>query len=287
MTTLWAGLGAGAVYALVALTFNIPLAASGVFNFAQPQFTMLGGFLAFEGLRQGWPLLLVLGACVVVGGLLGVLEERVAIRPFVRNTTSRAALVTTVGFAVVLEGVAHVIWGTTPQAVPFPGTDSTLDVAGGRLGVLDLTVLILAVVACLSAEIATRTTGWGLANRATTIDPTAAELRGIDVTAVRRRAFALAGALACAVGPLVAAQVTASVTLGNNLLILAFVALCLGGFGSHVGCLVGGVAVGLVQALGARYLNGDWALVLLFAVLVALLLARPSGLFGARRQRTV
>ncbi|GAA2372108.1 branched-chain amino acid ABC transporter permease [Dactylosporangium salmoneum] len=287
MTIVWSGLGMGALYALVAFTFNVPLAASGVFNFAQPQYMMLGGFLAYEGFRLHLPVIVTFALCLAVGAAIGLVEDRVAIRPFERNTTSRAALVTTVGFAVAMQGVAYVFWGTTPKVVPLAGSGTTLDVAGGRLGALDLTLVILAIVACLGFAVLSQRTRWGLANRAATTNPEAAQLRGINVRGVRWLSFAIAGGLACGLGPVVAAQVTASVDLGNNLLILGFVALAIGGFGSYLGCLVGGFGVGLIQALGARYLNGDWAFILLFAVLVLLLLVRPSGLFGTKRLRVI
>ena len=287
MTLVWAGLATGAVYALVGLSFTIVLAGSDVFNFAQPQFTMLGAFLGFWGLAQSsLPLVLVLAAAGVVGAALGWFEELVAIRP-VHGRHGYPVLVTTVGFSVALNGVAVAVWGSTPQGVPVPSAGVTLDLLGGRVTVLDLTLIGLAVAIGLALQYAARRTRWGLAGRAVASDTDAAVARGVDARQLRVVAFVVAGAFACAVGVLIGGKLSANTDLGNSLVILGFVGLAVGGMGSHVGALLGGLFIGVVQVLASRFLGSEYELILLFGMLLAVLLLRPAGVLGGQRERVV
>jgi branched-chain amino acid transport system permease protein len=287
ITVVWAGLAVGAIYALIALCMNVVLATSGVFNFAQPQITMAGAFLAYEGrVVHDLPLVVVIVGAAVAGGVIGFLEERIAIRPL-KGDVGHATLVTTVGAAVTIQGIALLVWGTTPKSVPFPGRDDAFSLLGGRLLPLDLILLGLAVVLAVALHVGSRRTVWGLAGRAATTDRDAARLRGIDVLRVRALGFFVAGALSGALGVIVAAKIGLDTEMGNRLVILGFVALALGGFGSYLGCLAGGLIAGLVQLLTTRYIGGDWALIALFVLLVAVLFARPTGLFGNRQLRFV
>lgn len=286
MTLVWAGLATGAVYALVGLTFTIVLAGSDVFNFAQPQFMMLGAFLGFWGLgTSSVPLVLVLLGAGVAGAALGWLEEVVAIRPV--QGSGYAVLVTTVGFSVALNGLALVVWGSTPRGVPIPDAGVTLELLGGRVTVIDLTLIVLALVTGLVLQVVVRRTRWGLAGRAVAADVDVAVLRGVDALRLRVVAFVIAGAFSCAAGVVIGGKLSANTDLGNSLVILGFVGLAVGGMGSHVGALLGGLSIGVVQVLTSRYLGSEYELILLFAVLLAVLLLKPGGLLGGRRERTV
>lgn len=287
MTVIWAGLSVGAVYALVGLAYNLVLTTSGVFNFAQPQFVMLGTFLAYEGLVElDLPVALVLVAAMAIGAIVGFTEERLAVRPLKAAGGGHAALVTTVGASVVLLGIALVIWGSNPHDVPSSLTDGgAITLLGGRIEKANIIVIGLAVVSAVVFHLAHRVTRLGLASRAAIIDPDAARLRGIDVGRVQTVGFVLAGMFAMGVGVVVASQVTANVGVGNTLVILGFVAVALGGFGSYVGALVGGLLTGLAQQLTLRYVGTEAPLLVLFGLLVAVLMIKPTGLLGDREVR--
>lgn len=287
MTVIWAGLAVGAVYALVAVAYNLVLTTSGVFNFAQPQFIMLGTFLAYEGLvAHDVPVVVVLAGALVLGGVLGFVEERLAIRPLPDAGGGHGALVTTVGASVVMLGAALVIWGTNARNVPPVLLDEgALTLLGGQVEKTDLLIIALAVVSAAVLHVAHRRSRFGLASRAAITDAAAARLRGIDAGRVQTLGFVLAGMFAMAVGVIVASKVTANVTLGNNLVILGFVAVAVGGFGSYAGALLGGMVTGLAEQLSLRYVGSEAPLLILFVLLLTVLMIKPTGLLGDREVR--
>ncbi|MDR7159131.1 branched-chain amino acid ABC transporter permease [Arthrobacter sp. BE255] len=286
MTIVWAGLSLGAVYALVALCLNITYSNTGIFNFAQPHFLMVGAFAGYE-LQNRWgvPLPLVLLGCAIIGGLVGYVEERLAIRTL-GGSRGHTVLVTIIGFAVVLEGFIIVAWSTDPYTFKFMESAQALDLLGGRVLPIDLVLIALAFSLMILLVMIQRTK-WGLAGSAATMDSDVARLRGINVERVTTGAFIAAGALAGAIGPLVGSKIGIVHSMGNNLVVLAFAALAVGGFGSYVGCILGGFITGLLQ-LATTYLFGnDLPLIILLAFLLVTLLLRPTGVLGARSLRSV
>jgi branched-chain amino acid transport system permease protein len=286
-TAVLSGLGVGAIYAMVALCIAIAMTATGVFNFAQPQYVMLGGYIASSlSTSTGASFIATVALCALVGGALGAVQDIVGIRPL-RNGPSHASLVTTVGFAVAIQGISIVLWGTTPRTVPSPMDDALFGVFGAHVRVTDLVLLGVAVGTAAIAHLFSTRTRWGMAGRAATFDPITATVRGINVTGISTVAFAVAGAVSVAAGPLVALRAGVSPELGNNLVILAFVGLALGGFGSYWGCLAGGLAVGFVQSLGGLYLGSEAPMVLLFSILLVALMLKPNGLADMGSTRRV
>lgn len=285
MTTIWTGLSIGAVYALVALGYNIVYLASGALNFANASLIMLGTFVTYWALStEHLPFAVAILIAAAIVTVVAVIQERVGIRPV---TSMDGLLVTTVGAATILTGIAEVIWGSNPLPVPFPGSRNPLTVLGGRVFTDELSLIVAAIVLSTGLWITLRRTMLGLALLASSEDQEASTLRGVDVRWLRLLAFAvsglLAGAAACLVGP----QTLAYPGLGSTLALTGFVALALGGFGSILGGLVGGLAIGLIEALVASQLGGSYSDIFLFAVLLLVLLARPSGLLGRTRERVV
>jgi branched-chain amino acid transport system permease protein len=287
MTILWAGLSVGAIYTLVALGYNIPLAQTGVFNFAQGQIVVFGTFFAWFVMGDhGWPWWVAIIGGAAAGGLIAGVEELLAIRPVVAKG-SHALLVTTVGASVVIEGVLLATWGSTTRSVNFFAGNNGFSLLGGRLLPVDLWLIAAAVIISFGLHAVSRYTLWGLAGRAATDDMAAAVVRGVNVTRLRMSAFILAGALGAALGPLIGPVSGIDVSTGISLTIYGFVALALGGFGSFPGCLVGGMAIGLVEAYASRYFGVAYPPLILFGILIVLLLLKPTGLFGQRGLRVV
>lgn len=285
VTTLWSGLAIGAVYVLTALGYNIVWVTAGVFNFAQAQFVMVGTFVAFASTSQlhiPIPLGFLLGAAV--GFALGAVEERLAMRP-IAGMGAHGELVTTVGVAIALDGLAEVIWGSQPLAVPFFGPNHSLAVAGGHVLPDQIVALAVAVVLSLGLMAWSRWTLSGNVCMAAAEDRPAAMLRGLNVQRFTWLAVAAAGALAGLLGLLVGPETYAVYNLGDSLVALAFVALTIGGFGSYGGALIGGLVAGVVQAFAQYFWGSDASNLVLFAVLLAVLGLRPGGLFGARAVR--
>lgn len=286
MTTIWAGLSLGAIFAIVAIGYNIVYIASRVFNFAQAQFVMIGAFIALgAGSAFDLPLWLTIILCALVGGLVGALEELGAIR-WLRGRGAHNELVTTLGVATFLSGIALVVFGANPQRLPYFG-EAPLDLAGGRVLLVELLIILAAIVLAVAVGIITKRTMVGMASLATSEDREAGALRGINAGALAIGAFVIAGALLAAMGPLIGAKTFAIYNLGDLLAVKAFVALAIGGFGSYAGAVVGGFGVGLIEVFAARYLGSEWPNITVFVLLLIVLLVIPQGIFGRRTGRTV
>jgi branched-chain amino acid transport system permease protein len=285
MTTIWAGLAIGAVYALVAVGYNVVFTASGAFNFAHAQLMMLGIFVAYAGtVTLKLPIVVVFLLAAAVVGVVAAVEERVAIRPI---SGTEGHLITTVGMASLLDGASQLIWGNQALQVPFFGPDNVWQLAGGRVLPVELLLIVVAVVLTGALVVVGRRTMLGLALLAVAEDREAALLRGVNVRRVALGAFVFSGLLAGALGPVIGPKTFAVATLGSALALKGFVALAMGGFGSLPGGLIGGLAVGLIEASTSRWLGSDYADLMVFGVLLLILLVRPTGLFGRVRERMV
>jgi len=285
VTLVWSGLALGAVYALVAIGYNIVFLSSRTFNFAQAQLMMVGTFVAYTGLvTLRLPALVVAVLAAVTVLLLAGLEERFAVRPVPDHETQ---LVTTLGVATLLNGLTQLVWGGQPLTVPFFGPQDVVELVGGRVYPVEIALLIVAVLLVVGLTQLSRRSMLGLALMGMSEDREAAQLRGVDVRRLAFWAFAASGALAGLLGLLVGPKTYAVATLGAALALKGFVALAIGGFGSLPGALVGGLTVGLVESVAARYLGAEYSNLSVFAVLLVVLMTRPAGLFGRVRERVV
>lgn len=285
MTLIWGGLALGAVYALVAIGYNIVFISAKTFNFAQAQLMMVGAFVAYSGLVT-WklPTLLVLLLAGAAVAAIAAIEHIVAIRP-VRDMHN--ILVTTLGASIFIDGAAQLIWGSQPLTVPFFGGDDAVTVLGGRVYPVELLLIGLAIVLVVGFVQFGRHSMTGLALLGMSEDREAAQLRGVNVAAMAFGAFVAAGALAGLLGVVVGPKTFAVSTLGAALALKGFVVLAIGGFGSMPGTLVGGLLVGLSEAWAARYFGGEFANLTVFLILITVLLVRPAGLFVRAKERVV
>jgi len=290
LTLIFAGLATGAIYGLLAIQYNLVMTAAGIFNFAQAQLVALGTFMiVLLGTTLHLPVGLVIVGSAVACALIGATIEIVAVRPLRRgrSTTAHGELVTTLGVAILIDGVLFAIWGSNPRRVPFPGPTQVLTVLGGRLVPLQLFLVGATCVVVLGLRWVFRYTKTGLAWLATAEDRQAAQLRGINVKRLDLAAFAAAGALAGASAILIGPQTFAVYNGGDGLALLGFLALAIGGYGSFGGALLGGLTIGLVESFTERYVGVNYDLPVLFGLLLLILVARPSGLFGRGLARVV
>jgi branched-chain amino acid transport system permease protein len=285
VTSLYAGLGLGAVYALIALGYNLTLIASGILNFAYANIVMVGAFIATWGLAAGGPswVLVFLAAGLVCGGL-ALVEERVAVRPLKPN--SHAELVTTVGFATIITGASQVIWGDDPIGVDLISNEP-FTILGGAFSPIDLILLSTVTALAVALQLLGRRSRYGLAGLAHAEDREAAMLRGVNVRMLGLGAFALAGVVAGVLGVVVGAKLGAQAFLPLILAIKGFIGLTLGGIGTFSGALVGGLLVGILETTSAFYLGPIYSNLAVFVVFLIVLLARPQGIFGRRGARLV
>ncbi|MEU3270249.1 branched-chain amino acid ABC transporter permease [Saccharomonospora sp. NPDC006951] len=285
MTAVWSGLSIGAVYALVAIGYNLVFIAYTTFNFAHAQLMMFAVFVTYWGLVVAeLPVLLIFLIAAAGIGLIALVEEFIAIRPV---KGMHAHLVTTLGMATLVDGVTRLIWGDQVLKVPATGSDETLTLFGGRVSVVELTLIAVVIAITIALTGYGRRSRTGLALLAMAEDREAAQLRGINVGRLALGAFVFTGVLAGLTGPLVGPKTFAVATLGAALALKGFVAVAIGGFGSLPGALIGGFVVGLVEALSGRWLGSQFPTIMVFGVLILILMLKPTGLFGRTRERMV
>jgi branched-chain amino acid transport system permease protein len=276
---LLAGTGAGALYALAGLAFVVIYKATRVVNLAIGEILMLGGY-AFLGLVAGLglPPLAALPLAILCGALFGAAVERTLIRPMLGESPISVFMVT-VGLGSVLVGVVEIGWGADPLRLPefLPNRPIFVGEAylapkvayGAAAGALVIALFVAAF----------RFSRSGIALRATAHDRGAAYSVGIDVPRVFSLAWTAACATAAGAGVMVGAIGGLSPTMGVFGLSVLVVVI-VGGLDSVAGALVGGVLIGVIEALAGTFLGGEFKLLATFGLLIAILMARPYGLFG-------
>ena len=280
LQTIVGGLNLGAVYALVALGFALVYRTMGLVNFAHADVLMIGAYIAATfTMSEHLPFAVAVIASIVITSLIGLFIER-----FLRPLEGRdfdLMLIGTIGFGIVLESVATLIWGATGEAVPSPVQTKPLVLFGASIPTYDLVVMAVAVVAMLALSFFLERTRRGVAMQAVAMDYDAAKAVGINVGRSNAIAFAIGAGLAALAGALVGPELYVSPSMGGSIGIAGFAAAILGGFGSIPGAVVGALAVGLLNSFSADYFQGyaDLATFVLFAVIVMI---RPTGLFGEK-----
>lgn len=278
---LLSGLTAGAIYALAALGFAIIYNASGVINFAQGEFIMLGGMSAVALAGLGLPLPLAIVLAVVATAVVGLLIEKLAIEPAGRADVVPLIIIT-IGASLVVRGLVQVTLGKGTHALPAFSGEAPLNIAGATLLPQSLWVVGVSalVVAGLGAFFGH--TRQGKAMLATAHNRLAAELVGISTRSVLMLSFVLSGALGAVGGILVTPITYTSYDVGIMLGLKGFVAATLGGLGSGLGAVVGGLLLGVLEALTAGYVSSAYKDAMPFVLILLVLFFMPSGLFGKR-----
>lgn len=276
--TVVGGLTFGAIYALVALGFSLIYRTMALVNFAHADVLMLGAYLGTSMiLGLHWPFVVALVVATLLTAGVGVGMERV-LRPL-ENKDLDLMLIGTLGFGIVLESVAIIVWGPAGQAVRMPIAAAPIDVAGILVQPYDLIVLAAAGAIAIGLYQFLGRTKLGLAMQASAMDFQAASAMGIDVGRMNAVAFAIGSGLAAVAGNLAAPLLYVEPTVGVSLGIRAFAAAMLGGFGSIQGAIVGGLAIGLIDSLAAGVFQG-YGEVVTFVTFALLITLRPTGIFG-------
>jgi branched-chain amino acid transport system permease protein len=277
------------VYALVAAGYAFIFRTTGSFNFAQGQLFALGGLFAYTFYAKvGLPVIPALILAMAIVGLVGVVVERVAIWPLARRgDTTLKWLISTLGAAILITGIAERIWGTQPLAVENYIGSAVVHLGSVNVATSYVVAFFVAIATALAIEAFQRFTLWGRAMRAVGDNRDAVELAGINVLALGIVAFAVAGVLAGLAGFVLAPVTYAETNSGFTFAILSFAAVAIGGFSSHWGAILGGWLVGVVGALGGTYLGLNYQNLIVFGLLIAVLLIRPEGLMSLRGARQV
>ena len=286
LQSLFSGLTVGAIYALVALGFAIIYNASRVINFAQGEFVMIGGMAAAVFVDAGLPLPLSVVAAVGLGMAVGLLLEKLAVEP-ARGAPVVTLIIITIGASILLRGLAALVWDKKIHPLPAFSGEAPIAVGGATLLPQALWVLgtTLATVAALWWFFNRTLTGKAML--AVSHNRLAAQLMGISVSRVLAVSFGLSAALGALAGVLIAPISFTAWDVGVMLGLKGFAAAMLGGIGSGPGAVAGGLALGLIEALGAGYLSSAYKDVFAFIVLLAALVFLPNGLVGRRAAERV
>jgi len=284
------GITTGSVYALVALGFTVIYNATGIINFAQGEFLVFGGLLFYSlHVGAGLPLALALLLAVGLTAILGLLMERLAIRPLLRAPLVTLIIVT-IGCSMVLRGIAHVTWGSDALPVPAFSGEESVFVGGAAIHPQYLWVLGLASLAFLAVWFFFEHTLAGKAMRACAVNPEAARLQGISVERMVQASFAISAGLSALAGAVIAPITFASYDGGMILGLKGFAGAVLGGLGNGAGAVVGGLVVGLLENIAVGIAPEGYAGykdAFAFLILLLVLFFRPGGLLGKRRTEGV
>jgi branched-chain amino acid transport system permease protein len=280
------GLATGCVYALIALGFVLIFKATDVVNFAQGEFVMASGFMSYTLLiGLGFPYGLVLLATIVLSGLMGVVLERVVVRP-IMDAPIFSIVIATIGASIVLRSSAGIVYGY--DVLPLPTIFSKDPVRLGflRFTAMDVGVIGSSLVIMVALYLFFKLTKTGMAMRATAQSQTAARLMGVSV----KRIFSLTWAISAAIGGVAGVLIAPIIYLDPNLGFIgvkAFAGAILGGFGSIPGAIVGGMLLGVIENLSGYFFNAGIKQVSTYILLILVLVIRPSGFFGAAPIRKV
>jgi branched-chain amino acid transport system permease protein len=292
------GVTLGAVYAVVALGYTMVYGIIQLINFAHGEVVMIGAMVAFtvitllapSGLPPVLILLIAAGCAIPVCMVLGYAMERLAYRPL-RGAPRLAPLITAIGISIILQHFAMMIWSRNPLAFPQIVKIELYHIGGATITNVQIAILVICVAMMAALAALVYRTKVGAAMRATAQNAQIAGLMGIDANRIIAATFVLGAALAAVAGVLVSTYYgIAHYTMGSQLGLKAFCAAVLGGIGNLPGAMLGGVVLGVVEALGAGYIGdftnnvfgSNYQDVFAFIVLIFVLVVRPSGLLGER-----
>ena len=284
------GISLGSVYAIIALGYTMVYGIAKMLNFAHGDIIMVGSYVAFIAINSmGLPVPVSILLSVVVCTVLGMVIERVAYKPL-RHASKLAVLITAIGASYFLQNVALLIFGANAQTFPSVIKWSGLSLADGKLNISGETIVTIVVCVVIMIALITfvQKTKPGQAMRAVSEDRGAAQLMGINVNATIALTFAIGSGLAAVAGVLLCSTYP-SLTPYTGAMpgIKAFVAAVFGGIGSIPGAFIGGILLGIIEILSKAYISSQLADAIVFAVLIIVLLVKPTGLLGKKIQEKV
>jgi branched-chain amino acid transport system permease protein len=276
------GLASGGVYALLALAIVLIHRATGVVNFAQGEMATLSAFVCFTLVDHGWAFWPAFAATLALSFGGGLVLHTVVIRP-IQNGPLLGIVILTIGLLIAINGLDTWIWGGAARQFHGPFSTAPIRVGGVAFSKQDIGVIVVAVACVLVLALLFERTKLGLGLRAAAANPAEARLAGIPVGAMFAIGWGLAGALGAVAGVLAAPSLFLEPNMMQTVLLYAFAAAVLGGMDSPLGAVVGGLVVGVALNLVGTYVHwvgGELRLATALALILVVLIARPSGLFG-------
>ena len=296
------GLVLGSIYALIALGYTMVYGVLGIINFAHGEVLMFGALIALvviKNLLAFFPtiplwLILVVALLVAMSGcaVLSFYIEKIAYRPL-RNAPRLVPLISAIGMSILLQTIAMIIWGRTPLNFPqlLPEQSLAIFGTGALVTVKELIIMLTALIVMVALLFLVKKTRFGRAIRATAENPQVAGLMGVNTTRGISYTFILGGTLAALAGVMIASNYgSAHFYMGFMPGLKAFTAAVLGGIGNIPGAMLGGLLLGIIEALGAGYIGtlssgifgSNYQDIFAFLVLIMVLVFRPSGILGEK-----
>jgi branched-chain amino acid transport system permease protein len=283
---LVSGVTVGAVYALLALGFTIIFNASDVVNFAQGEFVMLGGMITVFALAAGLPLGLAALLAIVLTAGIGVLLNKLAIEP-ARGAPVVSLIIITIGASIFIQGVAQIVFDKQIHRYPGISGDAPLRFAGATILPQSLWVIFGAMAVFVGLWLFFTRTLTGRAVLATANNRLAAALVGINTRYIMTLSFGVSAAIGALAGVLITPITLTAYDVGIPLALKGFAAAMLGGLGNPFGALVGGLLLGVLEALTAGYVSSQYKDAVAFIVIIGVLFVMPQGLFGRKSTERV
>ena len=281
------GLTTGSTYGLAALGFTIIFNSTGIINFAQGEFVMLGGMFSVFFMKWfGLPILPAVLLAALATTVVGAVIERLAIRP-VQGASPINLVIVTIGVSILIRGLAMLVWGKDTFALPAFSGDKPIPVLGASMMPQSLWVLGVSLAMLAALKLFFSHTVQGKAMLACSFDRKAASLMGIGVTRMVLLSFMISALIGAVGGAILAPITLTSFDVGILLGLKGFAACILGGLGNPFGAAMGGVVLGVLESLGAGFISSAYKDAFAFVILLALLFVRPQGLFGRKSVKRV
>lgn len=272
------GLMLGSIYVLIALGLTLIFSIMGIINFAHGEIFMLGGFATyFLGEYYGVNFFLSLIISMMIVATFGVLIERIIFRPLREDPLN--LLVISLGLAIVLQNLALIFWGPEDRSIPID-FQGVVKIFGMMFSNERLAAFIISVTLVIGLYLFIGRTKAGKALQAVAQDYEAAALQGININQMNALAFGIGCALASAAGSAMGPVFLVSPFMGIMPVMKAFIIIMLGGLGSVIGSVVGGLILGIAESFGATYLGSEFQNMVGFIILMVILIVKPLGLFG-------
>ncbi len=283
------GIATGGIFASLALALVLIYNSMGLVNFAQGEMAMLATFVAFTLIDHGLSYWIAFPVTLAIAFAGGVAIQRIIIKP-VERAPILTLVIVTLGLATLLNGLAGFMFGYVPRAFPSPFSVQTVNILGALASYQDLGVIAVSGIVLLAIYLLLQHTTVGLTLRAAAHHPEASRLLGVHVSWMLALGWGLASAVGAVSGIMVAPILLLQPNMMQTVIIYAFAAAVLGGIESPMGAVVGGLIVGVTVNLAGAYLpfvGGDLQLAVALAIIVAVLVLKPNGLFGKPTVRRV
>lgn len=287
MQYLISGITSGSIYALIAIGFTLIYNSTQLINFAQGEFVMLGGLIAVSLYSAaGLPLILAIIIAIAIVTVIGVIFERLAIRPL-GSSSIITLIIVTVGASILIKNVAMILWGRDPQTMPPFTGDTPIPVLGASVVPQTLWVIGITIISVILLQLFYKRSIIGKAMKACSINPSAAQLMGINTSFIVMLSFAMSAAFGAVAGVLITPISMTSYSVGSFLGLKGFAGAVLGGLDNPLGAVLGGLLLGILESLSVGVIDSGYKDAIAFLILLLVLFLKPSGILGKRIKEKV